>query len=97
MQALLTSLSLRGGVYEDRSAYLLKSTSHNSAEEIVETYKNKEYEFKFVKNKAIGIESLGELSAKEPTLFDKLKGYNKLYEEADLKKKMLRLLYLDKV
>ena len=60
----------------------VKSTSHNSAEEIVETFNSKEYEFKFVKNKAIGIESLSELSAKEPTLFDKLKGYNKLYEEA---------------
>ena len=60
----------------------VKSNAHNSAEEIVETYKNKEYDFKFVKNKAIGIESLSELSSKEPTLFDKLKGYNKLYEEA---------------
>ena len=60
----------------------VKSTSHNSAEEIIETYRNKEYDFKFVKNKVIGIESLGELSNKEPTLIDKLKGFKKLYEEA---------------
>ena len=60
----------------------VKSTAHASAEETIETYKNKEYEFKFTKNKAIGIDSLGELSSKEPTLIDKLKGYSKLYEEA---------------
>ena len=58
------------------------STSHIQAEEAIETFKNKEYEFKFVKGKSIGVESLGELE-KEPTLFDKLKGYKKLNEEAN--------------
>ena len=60
----------------------VRSTAHASAEETIETYKSKEYDFKFTKTKAIGIDSLGELSNKEPTLFDKLKGFNKLYEEA---------------
>lgn len=58
------------------------SKSHNSAEESIEMFKNKEYEFKFTKNKITGIESLAELE-KEPRFFDKLKGYKKLNEEAN--------------
>ena len=60
----------------------VKSTSHTSAEDTIEMFKSKEYEFKFTKEKAVGIESLGELE-KEPKLFDKLKGYKKLNEEAN--------------
>ncbi len=60
----------------------VKSTSYVQAEEAIETFKNKEYEFKFAKGTVTGIESLGELE-KEPTLFDKLKGYKKLNEEAN--------------
>ena len=60
----------------------VRSTSHIQAEEAIEAFKSKEYEFKFTKEKVIGIESLAELE-KEPTLFDKLKGYKKLNEEAD--------------
>ena len=60
----------------------VRSTAHIRAEDTIEMFKNKEYEFKFTKEKVIGIESLGELE-KEPNLFDKLKGYKKLNEEAN--------------
>ena len=60
----------------------VRSTAHLRAEDTIEMFKNKEYEFKFTKEKIIGIESLGELE-KEPNLFDKLKGYKKLNEEAN--------------
>ncbi len=60
----------------------VRSTSHIQAEEAIESFKNKEYEFKFTKDRIIGIENLGELE-KEPGIFDKLKGYNKLNEEAN--------------
>ena len=60
----------------------VRSTAHLRAEDTIEMFKNKEYEFKFTKEKVIGIESLAELE-KEPTFFDKLKGYKKLNEEAD--------------
>lgn len=60
----------------------VRSTAHIRAEDTIEMFKNKEYEFKFTKEKILGIESLGDLE-KEPTLFDKLKGYKKLNEEAN--------------
>lgn len=60
----------------------VRSTSHLRAEDTIEMFKNKEYEFKFTKDKVIGIESLGDLE-KEPNFFDKLKGYGKLNEEAN--------------
>lgn len=60
----------------------VRSTSHNRAEDTIEMFQNKEYEFKFAKAKIVGIESLSELE-KEPKLFDKLKGYKKLNEEAN--------------
>lgn len=60
----------------------VRSTSHIQAEESIEAFKNKDYEFKFTKEKIVGIESLAELE-KEPSLFDKLKGYKKLNEEAN--------------
>lgn len=60
----------------------VKSTSHIQAEEAIESFKNKEYEFKFTRDKIIGIENLGELE-KEPSVFDKLKGYKKLNDEAN--------------
>lgn len=60
----------------------VRSTSHLRAEDTIEMFKNKEYEFKFTKEKVIGIESLADLE-KEPSLFDKLKGYKKLNEEAN--------------
>ena len=60
----------------------VRSTSHIRAEESIETFKSKEYEFKFTKEKVYGIESLAELE-REPKLKDKLKGYKKLNEEAN--------------
>ena len=59
-----------------------KSQSYTQAEEAIDALRNKEYNFKFTKEKVIGVESLGELE-KEPNFFDKLKGYKKLNEEAD--------------
>ena len=47
----------------------------------IEMFKSKEYDFKFVKGKVMGISGLGEI--KDPTFADKLKGYKKLYEEAN--------------
>ena len=61
----------------------IRSKEHESAEQTIDVYKNKEYEFKFTKEKAIGVESLGDLE-KEPKLMDKLKGYKKLNEEANM-------------
>lgn len=58
-----------------------RSTAHFQAEEAIEAFKNKEYEFKFTKEKVIGIENLADLE-KEPKLMDKLKGYKQLNEEA---------------
>lgn len=60
----------------------VKKTDHIRALDTIEMFKDKEYQFKFTKEKVIGIESLGELE-KEPTFFDKLKGYKKLNEEAN--------------
>ncbi len=59
-----------------------RDRSHEQAEENIATFRNKEYEFKFTKEKIIGIESLGELE-KDPSLFDKMRGYKKLNEEAN--------------
>lgn len=60
----------------------VRSTEHLRAEETIEMFMNKEYEFKFSKEKIIGVENLATLE-KEPGLFDKLKGYKKLNEEAN--------------
>lgn len=59
----------------------VKSTAHFSAEETIQGFKDKEYEFKFAKGKVIGIDSLADLDH-EPTLAEKMKGYKRLYEEA---------------
>ncbi len=59
-----------------------RSTAHIQAEESIDAFKNKEYDFKFTKEKIMGVESLAELE-KEPSFMDKLKGYNKLNEEAN--------------
>ncbi len=60
----------------------VRSTSHIQAEEAIEAFKNKEYEFKFTKEKVIGVENLADLE-REPSLMDKMKGYKRLIEEAD--------------
>lgn len=60
----------------------VRSTAHIRAEDSIEMFKDKEYEFKFAKEKVVGIESLAELE-KEPSLLDKMKGYKKLNEEAN--------------
>ncbi|MBP3462835.1 MAG: hypothetical protein J6J72_04475, partial [Tyzzerella sp.] len=60
----------------------VRDNAHVRAEDTIEMFKNKEYEFKFTKEKVIGIESLAE-HEKEPNLLDKIKGYKKLYEEAN--------------
>ncbi len=59
-----------------------KQEDHTRAEQTVDEFKVKPYEFKFTKEKFIGVESLS--GVKEPTFFDKLKGYKNLYEEANV-------------
>ncbi|MBR5825836.1 MAG: hypothetical protein IKY78_02005 [Clostridia bacterium] len=57
-------------------------TGYIRAEDSIRVFDSKEYDFKFTKEKAIGIESLDKFE-KEPTFIDKLKGYGKLYDEAN--------------
>lgn len=59
-----------------------RSTSHLRAEDTIEMFRNKEYDFKFSRETIMGIENLGSVE-KDPNLFDKLKGYSKLNEEAN--------------
>ena len=61
----------------------VKSDQHHRAEEVIESFKSKEYEFKFSKEKVMGVESLAQLEKSKPGLFDKLKGYKQLNEEAN--------------
>ncbi len=44
--------------------------------------REKEFSFKFAKKKVFGLEGLAELE-KKPSLIDKMKGYSKLYDEAN--------------
>ncbi|MCR5611490.1 MAG: tubulin-like doman-containing protein [Clostridiales bacterium] len=60
----------------------VKSTQAAQAAEYLDSLKNKEFEFKFSKDKIIGVEGLASLE-RDPNLFDKLKGYKKLYAEAN--------------
>ncbi len=54
------------------------------AEKRIRSFQEKEYDdLKFSKTKIIGIDNLAEVSENEPTLGQKLKGYKKIYDEAD--------------
>jgi hypothetical protein len=59
-----------------------KSSQAGQAAELLDGMKNKEYEFKFTKEKVTGVEGLASLE-KDAGFFDKLKGYKKLYAEAN--------------
>ncbi len=59
------------------------SVDHITAQDAVNNLKNKEYDFKFVSGKPIGVESLADYEKDPPSLVDKLKGYKALYEEAN--------------
>lgn len=59
-----------------------KSTMHENALVQLNSFKEKEYTFKFVKGTITGIEELASLE-KKPSVFDKMKGYSKLYDEAN--------------
>lgn len=59
-----------------------KSTMHENALSQIISFKDKEYAFKFAKKKVNGIEELGSLE-KKPSVVDKMKGYSKLYDEAN--------------
>ena len=67
----------------DDFANEVKSEAHLRAEENIQNYKDKEYEFKFTKEKVFGVEALGELEKDKVGLMDKLKGYNALNDEAN--------------
>lgn len=60
----------------------VKSTQAGQAAEYLDSLKEKEFSFKFTKEKITGVEGLANLE-KEPSFFDKLKGYKKLNEEAN--------------
>ena len=57
----------------------IEDKSHETAEQDIQDYDNKEYTPKF--GKAVGIEALAGLSKDEPSLLDKLKGYSTYVEE----------------
>lgn len=59
-----------------------KSTAHHQAAEAIASFGEKEYEFKFTKEKITGVENLAGLE-REPSLFDKLRGYRHLNDEAN--------------
>lgn len=59
-----------------------RSLEHLDAEKALKDFKNKEYEFKFTKEKVTGLDGLASLERK-PRLIDKLKGYSALYDEAN--------------
>ena len=59
------------------------SDDHTNAAKALQNSKNKEYEFKFSKGAVNGVEGLASLEIEQPSLFDKLKGYNALNETAN--------------
>ncbi len=59
-----------------------KSTMHDNAFAQVNSFKEKEYTFKFSKKKIFGVEELSSLE-KKPSIIEKMNGYNKLYDEAN--------------
>ncbi len=61
----------------------VESTEHISAAKEIQYLKNKEYEFKFSKGIVNGVEGLASLEKDTPSIFDKMKGYSALNEEAD--------------
>ncbi len=61
----------------------IESDDHKNALKAVQAYKTKEYNLKFAKETVVGIESLGRLMIDQPTIIDKMKGYNALNEVAN--------------
>ena len=61
----------------------IASDEHDNALKAVQKCKTKEYSFKFSKETVFGIEGLGKLVNDQPTVFDKMKGYNALNETAN--------------
>lgn len=61
----------------------IASDDHENALKAVQKCKSKEYSFRFSKDTVFGIEGLSKLAVDQPTLMDKLKGYNALNETAD--------------
>ena len=57
----------------------LRGTEHIQAEELVESYYDKEYSFKFAKSKITGIPGLAEIATGTPTFAQKMKGYKNFY------------------
>ncbi len=61
----------------------IASDDNENALKAIQKSKTKEYSFKFSKDTVLGIEGLGRLVIDQPSLFDKLKGYNALNETAN--------------
>ena len=74
----------RFALYKLEEAFLkaVRNPEAGKAAEALEELKNKPYSYKFTKEKPIGVEALASLD-KKPTAIQKLKGFNKYYEEAD--------------
>lgn len=61
----------------------LRQGDHLDAAKALESAENLEYSFKFAKNSVTGLEGLRELEKENPSILDKLKGYNSLYDTAN--------------
>ncbi len=61
----------------------LKEGDHLDAAKALEGADNADYTFKFAKGAVIGLEGLRSLEKENPSVFDKMKGYNSLYETAN--------------
>jgi len=67
----------------EKFADKVASDEHENALKAVQKCKTKEYTFKFSKETVFGIEGLGRLVIDQPSVFDKMKGYNSLNETAN--------------
>ncbi len=69
---------------QEECAARLKASQEDmaKAQKAITGFKNKEYSFKFTKDKVDGIETLGDIE-REPTFMEKMKGYNSLNEVAN--------------
>ena len=59
-----------------------RSTMHENAFAQINSFKEKEYTFKFSKKKVYGVEELSSLE-KKPSIIEKMNGYSRLYDEAN--------------
>ena len=61
----------------------IKNSEHKDKERIMNNCKTQEYKFNFAKDSVFGVEGLASLENSSPNLFQKLKGYSTLNDEAN--------------